>query len=91
MTEQEIKEIGEQLAKQDAAPEVKPTELRDKQDFVELVVSAVAKKFEAINANREIKKLAPQMSDSKEVRDQKFKQLVKSILTNDREAYGNAA
>lgn len=91
MTEQEIKEIGEQLAKQDAAPEVKPTELRDKQDFVELVVAAVAKKFEAINANREIKKLAPQMSDSKEVRDQKFKQLVKSILTNDREAYGNAA
>ena len=93
MTELEMKEIKDELAKQDVAqePTTPAVELRDKQDFVELVVNAVTKKFEAINANREIKKLAPQASDSVEEKNMKFKQLVKSILRSDQVAYGAAS
>ncbi len=95
MTEQEVKEVQEKLAAQDTVVNnsvtVKPVELRDQQDMVELIVNSVTKKLEAINSNRDIKKLAPMASDSKEVKDMKFKQLVRSILINDRAAYGEAA
>ncbi len=73
MTEQEVKEVQEKLAAQDTVVNnsvtVKPVELRDQQDMVELIVNSVTKKLEAINSNRDIKKLAPMASDSKEVKN----------------------
>lgn len=89
MTEEELKTIEDQLkSKADSAGD--KNDIRDKTDMVEIIVDAAIRKFEAITADRDKRKLAPQESDAPNVRAKKWKQLIGSLALGDREAYKDA-
>lgn len=92
LTDEERAALAEMFEKQTAKPAnaPEPINLRDKQDFIDMAVSMTVKKWEELNKNRDLRNLAPQPGDNVFDKNQKFRQLVRSIFKGDDASYEEA-